>query len=915
MRCFIPGVRDGLARRWLSSRARVLVVCGAAAAWGAAARGRAPGRSLEALAEDLSRAAGAHVDGGDVRWAPSGGAIADAVVGRWALFLARAQGEAGDDARDVWRARVRTTPEGDVIEVGDAFDLTNTPLGDDHQLVVLGDHAAFATRAYGQEQSIVALDLRGEGARNRAATFGDRAMAAITNWQQTGNGDGVGRVEVTLEAPAAAAGLVLGPSALDVQLFDARLRAHDQATPPGRAQAGGGASSPPAPVRDAQPSRALRIDLERDDLAAPVAGVRAEASMHLPKRFSHWTVDTLRAVPWIGPAPIAWLEDEALGLRDSYRRATFHATGDATDVVATADPPPPALDTSEASVEEAHWPPARITSIWKEPEPGEGEWTVPDVPWLRKTAGVAEGAPSAFYRTFLRPDEERPYAKVLLVAMDTRQLDFDMEAGVEDPEPLTGPHGSGRIPRDPAVSRRVAAAFNGAFKTEHGHYGMMVHKRVLLPPVAGAATVVVLDDGRVGFGTWGEGRRVGGLVGVDDDSIVSFRQNLEALIDRGQVNPTGRSLWGFTLPGKGAQTERTGLCVTTSGHLLYAWGDDVSATTLARAMKMGGCDYALHLDMNPYHTGFIFTAIDDLAARKYRSQLLAPSMSIPADRYIQYAPKDFFYVLARDVTPPAVDGAAPWESDGGTQPPPAWMPGVWKTRVDGAEGPVDLVDVEAQRAAWIVRAGASESPAASPLRELTGDDSKRVLLAVGAGVAPARRPLGIATAGRVAVPVRGGADSGVALVGADGRLSIVRGADAPAMDPARGELLELPLILWAGKPVGNPQAAEPSGAAQPRSALGMTAGGRVIVARGVVRDVATLGDVLARAGCVRALSLDRGERAAALLDRAGTADPPRGRYDESVLYAVARPLPPRGFRFDAASLVAEGSKSGGSKAR
>ena len=71
---------------------------------------------------------------------------------------------------------------------------------------------------------------------------------------------------------------------------------------------------------------------------------------------------------------------------------------------------------------------------------------------------------------------------------DMLELDLDMEAGVEDPEPLTGPHGSGRIPRDPAVYRRVAAAFNGAFKTEHGHYGMMVHKRVLLPPVPGAAT-------------------------------------------------------------------------------------------------------------------------------------------------------------------------------------------------------------------------------------------------------------------------------------------------------------------------------------------------------------------------------------------------------------------------------------------
>ncbi len=862
---------------WLSGHGRVAVAAGALAAGMGLGHAEAPGHDLVALGRALSVAAGgAHVDPADLRWAPSQGDLADEVLGRWVLFLAKS---VGDDTRDVWRARARVTPEGAVLDVGSATNLTSTPLGDDHALVVLGDHAAYATRAYGQEQSVVALDLGGEADRNRASNLGDRVMAAVTNLQQTGSTDGVGRVEVTLEAPAQAVGLVLGGAALDVALYD--------------------------DVRRKAPSRTARVDLSRDDLAAPVAGMRAEASIHLPKRFSHWVVDTLRAVPWIGPAPIAWAEDVALGMRDSYRRATFHESGDMAEV-ASVEPPPPALDTSEASVEEAHWPPARIPTIWKEPEAGEGEWVVPDVPWMRKVAGVTADAPSAFYRTYLRPDEERPYAKVLLVAMDTRQLDLDMEAGVEDPEPLTGPHGSGRIPREPQVYKRVAAAFNGAFKTEHGHYGMMVHKRVLLPPIPGSATVVVLDDGRVGFGSWGSNHNVGGIVGVDDDSIVSFRQNLEALIDHGQVNPSGRNLWGFTLPGKGAQTERTGLCVTTSGHVLYAWGDDVSATVLAKAMQMGGCDYAIHLDMNPYHTGFLFTAIDDLTGKKYRSQLLTSSMSIPVDRYIQYAPKDFFYAMVRDVTPPAVEGAEAWEPDGGTQPPPHWMPGLWRTHVDGPEGSVELVDVEAQRATWTVRAGATDSPAASPLRELTGDDTKRVLLALGAGIALDKRPAGIATAGRVAVPLHGGAESGVLVIGADGRLTMARSSDAPAIDPQRGEMVELPIVLWGGQPTATSKLDEP---ARMRSALGLTPAGRVLVARGTVTKGSTLAEVLARAGCTRALLLDRGSKASAFLDRAGTASAPRGRYDETVLYAIASPLPPRAFRFDAANLVAQTGKS------
>ncbi|MGH7298564.1 MAG: hypothetical protein ACRELB_26730, partial [Polyangiaceae bacterium] len=387
------------ARTWLRLHAPLGLVCAALGALPGAWRGRAPANDLNALALALGVAAGgpspARVDPEDVRWEPSAGALTDAVVGRPVLFLAR---RAGEDTRDVWRARARVTPEGSVIDVSAAYDLTNTPLGDDHALVEQDMHAAFATRAYGQEQSVTLLDLRGEGEQNKAEHFADSVMSALTNLQQTGSFEGVGRVDVTFESPAAAVGLVLGEASLAIELRDG--------------------------PRGSSADRRAALDIARGDLVAPVAGLRADASIHLPKRFSHWTVDTLRAVPWIGPAPIAWAEDQALGARDTYRRLTFRATGGATDVVAaTADAPPPPLDTSQASVEEAHWPPPAIRTIWKEAEEGEGTWTMPDIPWLRKVPGVAPDAPSAFYRTYVRPDEERPYAKVLLVAMDLRQLD------------------------------------------------------------------------------------------------------------------------------------------------------------------------------------------------------------------------------------------------------------------------------------------------------------------------------------------------------------------------------------------------------------------------------------------------------------------------------------------------------------
>jgi hypothetical protein len=75
------------------------------------------------------------------------------------------------------------------------------------------------------------------------------------------------------------------------------------------------------------------------------------------------------------------------------------------------------------------------------------------------------------------------------------------------------------------------------------------------------------------------------------------------------------------------------------------------------------------------------------------------------------------------------------------------------------------------------------------------------------------------------------------------------------------------------------------------------------LARGSFSSAAPLAEGLARAGCARALSLDRGLQATGFLDRSGTASPPRGRYVETTLYAIGRPLSPRAFRFDPVTTV------------
>ena len=838
-----------------------------------ALRGRAPDNDVDALANAI----GAHVHGTvaakDIRWEPSRGMITDALVGRFAIVLASAE---PGGARDVYRVRIRVSPEGHPIEVADAFNLTSTPLGDDHALVVHGDHAAFATFAYGQEQSVTALDLGGEGSQNAAEKTLDEVTSALTNLQQTGTTAGVGRIDVGFEQPAERLGLRLADRQLAMTL----------ATGEG--------------------DREAVLDLDRGELTPALPGLHADPARHLPKRFIFWAVDTVRAVPWIGPRPIAWLEEKVFAVKDTLKQTAFKMHGaDDTETLAGNPDPPQVLDSSAASADDGAWPPTKIASIWKTSEPGEGEWKPRGGTWMKKFP-VPKGAPAGdappppFYETFVRPDDARPYAKVILVAMDMRQLDLEMEAGTEDPKPLTGQHGPGRLPRDPQVLQRVVAAYNGAFKTEHGNYGMMVHRRVLLPPQPAAATVILTEDGRAGFGTWGKTTNVSGVVGVPDGDILSFRQNLDPLLDKGVVNPTGRALWGYTLPGNGMQTERSGICVTGAGHMMYAWGDDVSATMLGKAMKMAGCAYGMHLDMNPHHTGFIFTSINQLKGHDYHSEILSPLMEISTDRYIEYAPKDFFYMLYRDPTPRPIDRAI-WSPDPGTQPAPSWSPGIWATKLTVDEEEVELTSFESGRATLALAAGTKEPDArtgATPSHELDADDKKRVVASVTTGVANDRSMRGLTTAGKVVLP----------MTRADGLVTLVMPHDgpphflAPTETIATGDsALELPLLVDHATPTPLARAAYLRGkhSAPSHAALGFGDDGKLVLATSDAPSPAPLAEALIRAGCTRVVLLDRGDQASATIRRAGTDHPPVARSDETTVFFLAKPMRARAFRFDA----------------
>lgn len=479
------------------------------------------------------------------------------------------------------------------------------------------------------------------------------------------------------------------------------------------------------------------------------------------------------------------------------------------------------------------WPPARS---------GGAPWVAFERPWLHKI----EGAPPTFYTTTVQPDPKRKN-KVDVVALDARQLEFDMAVGKEGPWPPDEKAAgkwpraaAGKLPRDPAVAPRVVIAFNGAFRLDHDAHGMMIRRRTFAPPVKDIASMLMHDDGRLGFGTWPLGMQAPG-------DVRSLRQNLDPLLEDGVVNPHGRKNWGGILGGKksGQRAKRSGLCRTDGGHLLYLWGDGLEPQDLAAAMKDVGCEYGMHLDMNAVHVGMVFLSYDDAQYKKGHGEALSPAMGISNTKYIHAPnPKEFFYGVLRA----PLDGPsdAKFVPDGQVQPAPTWSP----TVLTRSEGSVRLTFVDHRRARFALTIGHDELDAkgrrlleggAPP--PLPSNLARRVLAAVDLGIA--RAPLGLLSSGVEHVPPREGA---IALVlGDDGRLTI-----GPASGARWAAEVEPLFLDGESRPVP----------ADLKLALGLTARGDLVVAEGAGEAVV---EALRHAGCVRVVA----PRGAAKYQRAG----------------------------------------------
>jgi hypothetical protein len=743
---------------------------------------------------------------------------------RLAFALAR---PGRDEPRDLHLVRARVAPNGRVLSVDDVTNVSRSIGADESSLVARPPWVAYATVTEAGVAAITVLDTRGEDARLTRGWSGPWKLAnRVTSYQDTGLARGMDRQRWDLARPAARAALAFDDAGRLVALLEGAGRL----------------------VVDPARRRAV---VE----GAPLAALREEVKAQ--PGFIGWAVDSVRAISWVGPKPIEWLEHHAFGLIDSGRRfaeAVAPTSREDTarelreqlgvDRVAARGDRGAALDS--AAHPELGWPPPNLRPILRDGIEGEGVWReVPPGPFTPANPG----APPVFYTTFIRPDADRAYSRAFMTVWDPRQVEWNVRAGTREPEDETGAAGDGMIPRERSALLRFAAGFNGGFQALHGEYGMGQDGRILLPAKPWSATVARLRGGRIAFGTWPSTRPEGGQGGVGvpvPPDVQSYRQNMTVLVQDDVVDPYRRPWWGTAPEGSEdpAYTVRTGLCLTREKFVVYFWGLSLSHLALAEAMRAAHCSYGLHLDMNPGHSGFEYYRVTEKGREPALQHPLERNQEAEGDvsgvpglffrarrmvrgmghmnfpRYIRRDPRDFMYLVLRSVLPgedlaaltPPREGEGQWITRG---LPTTGFPFQFArtfVRPDAArpEAVVRIAKVDPRR----VRLDAAPGAAGAPHPVGRGDAPATSLGALSPAAAPrASDPLALVhEAGRFAIgPPREGARtlvSGVPVEGASGTCRAAAGVDGDG------------ILIWAeGSPALLGRALALAGAVGPTLAM------------------------------------------------------------------------------------------------
>jgi hypothetical protein len=150
--------------------------------------------------------------------------------------------------------------------------------------------------------------------------------------------------------------------------------------------------------------------------------------------------------------------------------------------------------------------------------------------------------------------------------------------------------------------RRLAAAFNGAFKLDTNSGGFFLAGRTAAALTVGLASIVTYSDGTTDIGAWHQGVPTAGK------HVVSVRQNLHLLIAGGRAaaNISCLLCWGATLGGTPTPA-RSALGITADRHVIWAGGEHLSVSGLSSALLSARVVRAVELDINPeWVAGYLY---------------------------------------------------------------------------------------------------------------------------------------------------------------------------------------------------------------------------------------------------------------------------------------------------------------------
>src|SRR5579883_1378082 len=109
-------------------------------------------------------------------------------------------GQKEKEPRDLYLAWMRLAPNGMplALSAGDVYNLSRTDQADEGPLTLRGSYLAVVSRSQGQIAVITVYDLAGKQQAGQEFSWLERKMEAVTNLQETGQSQGLGRKTLTL---------------------------------------------------------------------------------------------------------------------------------------------------------------------------------------------------------------------------------------------------------------------------------------------------------------------------------------------------------------------------------------------------------------------------------------------------------------------------------------------------------------------------------------------------------------------------------------------------------------------------------------------------------------------------------------------------------------------------------------------